>query len=359
MAGDSTYDLALTHCADGVTAILSDKLVLDWNDIPYIDFDQPYWNGAMNDMLNNAGNLPFVGSSYLILDPNCVMYNIEMYKNYGFDNLYGIINDGQWTWDKLTELAASASKDLDGNGEFDENDQYGFESARSWIYGSVPTSCDQYIMERDDDGVPQLAVNTEKMAGIIEKMIKLSYSDNASFMTPTLTNDNSTQIRFDTGRILFYLYPIRDIMEVYRQSEVDYGIVPFPKYDEAQEKYISLNWSGLMCVPITVEDTELVGAAIEYLSYYTHKDFMPVFYESLLSEKLARDEDSIRMLNIIYDNCVYDFGLNFSTGANKLFYTVEHMLKAKNTNLASFYAANETHVKAHYDNVYKMFEEME
>ena len=52
----------------------------------------------------------------------------------------------------------------------------------------------------------------------------------------------------------FELAPHND-SAVYRKSEVDFGILPFPKYDKTQKEYISLDWRGLMCVQITIERT--------------------------------------------------------------------------------------------------------
>ena len=52
----------------------------------------------------------------------------------------------------------------------------------------------------------------------------------------------------------FELAPQND-SAVYRKSEVDFCILPFPKYDKTQKEYISLYWRGLMCVQITIERT--------------------------------------------------------------------------------------------------------
>ena len=52
----------------------------------------------------------------------------------------------------------------------------------------------------------------------------------------------------------FELAPHND-SAVYRKSEVDFCILPFPKYDKTQKEYISLDWRGLMCVQITIERT--------------------------------------------------------------------------------------------------------
>nr|MBQ4318442.1 hypothetical protein [Clostridia bacterium] len=117
-------------------------------------------------------------------------------------------------------------------------------------------------------------------------------------------------VSFDSGRGLFYMVPL-SLASYFRTTEIDFGIIPMPKYDEAQENYISLNWSGYMGVPVTANSTEMIGMAVELLSYYNDKLVMPVFYDVLLGQKIARDEESIRMLDLIFGNTVYDLGINF------------------------------------------------
>ena len=75
-------------------------------------------------------------------------------------------------------------------------------------------------------------------------------------------------------------------------NHVDFGvgILPYPKYDTEQEDYISLDWGGLMGVPGTIVNTEMVGAVIELLAYESADTVIPAYYDVLLSGKLARDD---------------------------------------------------------------------
>jgi hypothetical protein len=139
--------------------------------------------------------------------------------------------------------------------------------------------------------------------------------------------------------------------EVYRTYDIDFGILPYPKYDEVQQDYISTNWAGLMSVPKTVANPERTGIVTELLGYEYRKTVLPAYNDILLTSKLARDDDSVEMLNIIYDNSVYDFGITFGQ-FNGMVYLISTMLDQQSTDFVSFYERNNTAVQRIYEQVY-------
>jgi hypothetical protein len=141
---------------------------------------------------------------------------------------------------------------------------------------------------------------------------------------------------FDQGRALFAFSKIEYIVNTYRYGEVDYGILPLPKYDEAQDTYRTFAHETFLCVPVTTPDTDRTSVIVEAMSAEGYKQITPAFYEIVLKEKLANDPETVQMLEIINDNraisfaYIYDnwegFGHLFSaifswTGNNKRDYT--------------------------------------
>ena len=61
-----------------------------------------------------------------IYSMSCEFFNPSMLEqtNPGTD-LYQLVLDGKWTWDKMTELASNANDDLDGNSVMDVSDRFG------------------------------------------------------------------------------------------------------------------------------------------------------------------------------------------------------------------------------------------
>ena len=128
-----------------------------------------------------------------------------------------------------------------------------------------------------------------------------------------------------------------------RDMEDSYGILPIPKYDEYQDSYYSRvnNYhDSLIAVFNTAGDPEAVGAALEVLSYYSYYNIYPQFYEVVIQGRGTRDDDSRRMLDIIFSTRTYDLGLIYGTEGfsdQVLRYTAKG-----DTNLASFIATWES-----------------
>lgn len=315
-AGLPDYDLALTHCATGLTGYITSGIVMNWNEIPGADLSKPYWNQSVRENFEVDGVLPFMSSDYILPDVNSIFFNKGMAEEYELDNPYEIVLEGKWTWDALRKMAKAVSKDINGDSIMDENDQYGFVAERGWQFGSVLTACGQSYLAKGNDGIPAIACNNEKTQSVLEMITSLIYHDDISYTWEynaayDPNNGGKPPVDFGANRSLFYLTPL-SLATTFRDTEVDYGILPLPKYDEMQKDYLTLNWAGFMCVPRSVSDPELVGFVTEMLAAESCRTVIPAFYDILLGEKIARDDEAKQTLDIIFDNDVYDLGVNLS-----------------------------------------------
>jgi hypothetical protein len=353
MAGDNTYDMFITHCITGLIGIVSQNYALDWNKVPYVDFSKPYWNQSFTETLTVYGKTPLASSDLLIADPNVIFFNKDIANDNNLEDPYQLVHDGKWTLDKMIEMASGVSVDLDGNGKFMKNDQYGIYTSLGWVETSFLYGCDQYICAKDDNGFPTLALNSEKTVNIIEKLYKLFCESNIAYTTDV----SDLYIDFENCHGLFYILGLAFAAD-YRETEVDYGILPFPKYDEVQENYISLNWGGLQCLPKTTSDLEMVGAVSEVLAYESREQVLPAYFDNLLGYKIARDKDSIEMLKIIFDNCVHDFGLNFSNH-NDMMYIIANLMRNKSTDVASYIKSREKAFTKQIERIYLKFADID
>lgn len=308
------YDLVLTHCATSLTSYVSDNILLNWNGLPCVDLDKPYWNQSVRVNFEVGGMLPFMSSDYILPDVNSIFFNKKLIEDNSLEDPYDITLAGKWTWDKLREMAAKGSADLNGDSVMDAEDQYGFACERGWQTSSVLSSCGQMYFAKNADGFPELAANNEKTQNILEMFCGLLYRENISFSWQHKAEYDPNQggkppVDFGSGRSMFYLTPLSLAVQ-FRSTEVDYGILPFPKYDENQKDYITLNWAGFMCVPASVADKELVGSVAEMLAAESCRTVIPAFKNVLLGEKIARDERAKEILDIIFTNDIYDLGVN-------------------------------------------------
>ena len=264
-----------------------------------------------------------------------------MADDLGISNLYELVDEGEWTIEALAECAELAYMD-DGNDLRDEFDTFGIINGDDPVLDLYAGAGMRFI-DRYSDGEYFFSYGFDEetldvMSYILEEVMYQEF-----FWNSWLTRDSVTeQPSFKDGRSLFNVSMAKGCNSL-RDMEDSYGILPIPKYDEYQDSYYSRvnNYhDSLIAVFNTAGDPEAVGAALEVLSYYSYYNIYPQFYEVVIQGRGTRDDDSRRMLDIIFSTRTYDLGLIYGTEGfsdQVLRYTAKG-----DTNLASFMATWES-----------------
>lgn len=341
VAGSDEYDLLCVHMIYGAASVIK-GYYLNWNALPYVDTAKPYWSQGAVEGYSVAGKL-LLSLSDMCVSSNdcthCMLYNKEMATNYSTGNLYDLVYNNKWTFDQFRTLTKNVTADLNGDGVFDKNDQYGYciggDSGQLnflWAGGS-------HVTARGDDGIPYLDMNTERTINIYDWLYELKFSGDA-FEPDTNWSKPDDPEFFAANKALFMSTQI-GVINTLRNMTADFGILPYPKWDEAQEKYGHYvdGHATLMCVPMTVGNQDKVGIITEALSYDSYKNLVPIYYNTVTQTKYTRDEDSAKMLDIIYNSRVFDFAYVYDNWT--LAFAFSNMLSAKNASFTTFYAKNE------------------
>ncbi|MBO6053078.1 MAG: hypothetical protein J6Q17_05020, partial [Clostridia bacterium] len=113
---------------------------------------------------------------------------------------------------------------------------------------------------------------------------------------------------FKSGHSLFHKAKTTMLVQL-GDMEDDYGIVTYPKLTEAQENYYNGIDGSLIALPaVSASDLERTCVVKEALSVESMNIYYPAYYEISLKNRYVRDEDSIRMLEIITKANTYDVG---------------------------------------------------
>ena len=344
MAGDDAHQLILAHQFHGNSPMLGDGLLYDWNKLPSIDLDKPYWNQLCNSNLELDGKLYFAVSDYMLSESVAILFNKDLIEQFKMDDPYTLVRDGKWTLARLLSMASQATADLNGDTVMDMNDRYGVSGESGWRLNGFMYAGDVFLTEKDASGAMTLTINNERTVKLMESLDRLINGSDDLFTWKINAKD---QLKMDSGRVLFQFEGTAELKN-YRDTNVDFGLLPYPKLDDAQKQYYSMEWSGLMALPKTIGDPEMVGKVMEMLSYYSGDTTQPAYFDIVLGEKLSRDAESKEMLSYIFDNVVVDPGMNYfaaGTGMNQLFYTLFYGLQNGSATFASYYAQYEE--KAH------------
>jgi hypothetical protein len=329
-------------------------MLLDFKQLTNMDLSQPWWDQNIINQISIAGKLFAVNGDIQILDKgaiNAFVFNKQLQADYQIEDLYSLVKEGKWTLAKLLELSKQISSDLNGDGIMDENDRYGLLYYRDSIPAFL-TATDEYIARKDSDDLPYLSFNSEKVFNALESIYEVIYDENVAFHTMRAFGDAGFIIKggamFQNNQSLLMYIRMTEI-EGLRGMETDFGILPFPKYDENQKNYLSLvnaMIGSALCVPATA-NPDISGAVLEAMAYHSRYTLLPAYYDVMLKNKVSRDVDSEEMLNIIFGNMTYDLGGIYAFGGidNELMY---HTMTFKRT-MASFYEKNESKAQKDID----------
>ena len=344
-AGDDEFDVILGYAAL-MPQYAMQGLYLNINDLPYVDMEKPWWSQNFREEMSIGGKCYLLEGDYslsLLARAMCVFYNKNQAENLGLENLYQTVINGDWTFDKMGEISKSAYVDLNGNGKRDSGDRFGTTITVGTYIDNMWFSFDQPVTTMDGDGYPVLAANTPKMAEMVLKTYEFLYENEGVDAPPeTVENEPVNLNNFSSGNILFWpntLY--KNVM--LRAMETDYGILPYPKWNKEQKKYMTGaqdNFS-IIAIPATCSDKELVSAALEALSAESYRSVTPAYYEIALKKKYLRDDESVMMLDIIRSGLSFNFGAYHTDTIGDLRLLYRFLMNDKKSDWVSAYEKKE------------------
>ena len=348
-AGDDAHQIVQEKLIYLQQTLAAQNYLCDFNKIYSVALEAPWYNQNILRDLSINKKVTVLGGDMAVSDKsgiNVTMFNKKMVLDYGLGDMYKIVREGKWTLGKLQELAKATSKDLNGDGKMRfEDDQWGL-MAEHLVAWCLLVSGGSRLADLDSDGMPYITANTPKAISDWDKILDIMYDKDSRTMHSTI--EGYTDI-FMEGRN-FLQINVMSTLFLMRAMEEDFGIIPPPKCDEAQKDYMTAMspWvSRFIAVPSTCQNTEMVGAVIDALSRESTNTVMPAYYDNLINNKIARDEESIEMLKMIFDSVVYDIGSIYNWGNIWLMH--QGFMDGGSKDYVSFYEKNSAAIQADLD----------
>ena len=312
-AGDASYDIYIMRSGKFMKSVTSNYLV-DLQSIPYLDFEKPWWNKKTLDALSFGKHAYAICGDVSVVDLLAIFnmyFNKDMITDYGLESPYVYVKNGTWTIDKMYEMAKVVPADLNNDGIRDINDRFGVTHILDAVTALLNSAGESYAV-MNAQGIPEMSFNTPEA---FEKFIHITemLTDHDTFLNAHLRTNPASKYEagmFVNNQTLFSLGGIYYAPEM-RVMEADFGIIPYPKYDDVQKDYYTpmcVVAVPFITVPISNMDLENTGIFLEEYAYQGRKSVLPAFYDILLQRKVARDEESAEMLDLIFANIFIDVG---------------------------------------------------
>ncbi len=279
-----------------------------------IDFDNPWWfDGYVDNLtLNNKLYLTVGDVGVTLLENmNVFAFNKNLFDQNEIDYPYDLVRNDQWTLENVTEISKNyACSDVNKNDLTDSGDSFvlcgGGASLRS-----IPTSFDIKITSPDDMGLPVITMYNDRTLEIVENFQSMLVSNSRAYFKDF--DDNGTEVSpvqiFSENRSLMISTLMYDVKTI-RDSDVEFGIVPFPKYNSAQENYYTHVYETLSVytIPVNAGSQFESGLILEALGASSYDYVTEEYFANVISLRNSRDADSLEMLAIARENISFNFG---------------------------------------------------
>jgi len=318
MSNLGSYDLINGNLMTCGQVMLNNGSIAPVGGIAPLDFTKTWWLNDLEEQFTIAEHLYFLTGKIVPShygDAACILYNKEVAENFDLPDLYEIVNNGEWTFDKMVEVASVVDA---GSGIY----RYYVDGASGGLTYYFGAGFD--IAQTDEEGhlyIPKTL--TTEQSDYIDKTAAV-FKDTTTTANGTILYDRGETFTFGekaedgfiNGNILFSTTSMGDPSYL-REKDVEFGILPTPKRNVEQEGYISYAsaWmtSGVYFSNV-LHDIEMTATITEAMAALSAKYLEPAYYEKALKGRGTYDNDSRTMLDIIYKTKVIDLADTYQWG---------------------------------------------
>ena len=345
ISGDDFYDLALSY-AHTTGPLLVLGYLQNWNNFKYTDFSKFYWMNDVNDVftVNDAIYTP-VGEMCISVLTNtfAVFYNRtkgdQLFVDDGMTTITEAviekIGDMEWTMDYFMNIIADIYSDIDYEAGPSDGDFYGYAADILCELDIWQFAFDIPMVKKDAKQYLKCVFNTEKTNEMVDKLMTLYWETPGSYIS-----SSGITATFVKGRSLFFTTRLAECFGAFKEMEDNYLILPYPLWDENQEKYMTgaMDNYNVLSVPISTPNVDMVSYLAEVLNYETRETVFPVYYEESLQKQYSRDPLTIEMLEIIMNGRNFDIATMFHTETGGLPLAIRHCVGYDKMSFAEKYA---------------------
>ncbi len=261
-SGDYMAHLVMTS---GEALAEQHHVLTNFETLDMMDLDATYWDGEMMSTHTIDGGIYFGKNSFIPPNAYLLAYNKLLYQSAGINkDLYGLVSRQEWTLDTMMAIATEAT-----------GCAYGFAVRGSQPLRAFQTACELFVLDTVEtpDGLTQDYVYGDNFTKA-EQLFNL--------MRPFFTSKRVTASPFtgmgtsiSDGNVLFE--PMQSVEFLHCQGDMELGVLPIPKYDQAQTAYVSLYLGGYLGIFAHEDHVRMCGETAELLAFASAD--MPTVYD--------------------------------------------------------------------------------
>lgn len=369
LADSNDFDIAA--CVQHTAARhVNDYVYANLANTKYLDFSQPWWNTTYMESTGiGTDTVYFLAGDIaptMLRWTSCAYFNKTLYENYFGDptTMYELVNNNEWTYDRLREMCQTVFVDVNSDGATDQDDVLGFATYTVTPMDHFTLTGGVQFSRRNEDGLPEIVLNSDATVSYVEKLYQLLFETTGVYCgDETIQSVPAKKFTEDTALFLFDFFGAAFNAGL-REMKSDYGIVPFPKVDENQEKYLSSVHDNvpLYALPanLSFDRIDMMSAVLEAQAAENYRRVFPTMYETALKTRYNRDEtngaQAAAMIDLIHDNATTDFVYVYNYDLSRAGTIMRTLMGAKNKNFSSTWKQLERSLNKSLTNLISLYE---
>lgn len=318
LADSNEYDLVAGYAVI-MPQLTNKNLFLNWYDLEeYMNLDSEWWYQDFIDQMSINGKLYMLSGDIALTMWESIFgmfYNKDLVDtNTAVGNLYDVVRDGEWTYDKFLETLRTVD-----TGETSSEDRtYSYMTYYTTQIDLWQDAFDINVTEKDAKGKPHYVIgNDTRIVNAVERIYELTKYQFVKYASPSdtvITTVNDVATQFGKGKACFSPLPLSYGTKL-AKDDVRFGILPMPKYDEYQENYTTTCQDSYTVLGVPYnrsKDVEFIGTITEALCYYGNQLVVPAYYETILKTRNTYDDDSAEMVDLLRKGLRCNFGYLYS-----------------------------------------------
>ncbi|MBQ5833203.1 MAG: hypothetical protein IIW36_00165 [Clostridia bacterium] len=345
-AGQDIFDLVSDHGNKQFSNAMN-GYYYDWNDLPYVDLEADWWSREAVREFTTMGGKFFTGFGDIgymsVGSAGCLFFDRDRIKDViGLESPYALVDNNQWTFEAFEEYVLTLDSNMDGGdgtGKL-ETDTFAYVTGNYLGTSHYFHATGARIVSRKN-GDWKITVDTDNTnTAAMEMRDLVVHSGAVGFISAF--DYSPTRDAFMQGRAAFVSALANDAI-FFADSDIRYGILPFPKFTSRVKGYPSIVSAGTSIYTvmrnISAENAERISIVLEEMAYDGYKTIMPLYFDVVLSYQVLQDEDSLRMLHIIRDNLVLDIGAFLGIAGNVI---IDAVVSTEGSSIAQLYGEIES-----------------
>ena len=372
-AGDPTVDIIAPYAYYGV-ALAIEGVYADLNSLNYLNVNSSWWNQSYVDAITYNDQLySIIGDLTSSATSNAVatFVNMQMMREFGLGDidLFEVVESGKWTLDYMMLMCKDVYAEADGINDRSEGDRFGF------ILGQISQPAEALLVsfgfdwtQKNDDGTMDFTLNSEKNINILSSLESLYasrftgiYKVAAPAGSEFATKGVGQYIElFTEKKTMVTISFLMTAEELVKKPDIEYLILPVPKYNEDQTEYRTMTHDSHCNVSISSMSDSLDAAAaiLEYMGYYSEKELTPQYFEISYKSKYASNENTMKLFDMIVDSIHFDFARTYSRSLDDVSQKMRGLVK-DSLNISSTIATYQSKCQRYLDQFIHRFKGLE